>query len=294
MVRVVASYTTIPGRYDELRASLLTLHSQTRPLDAIYLTLPRKAARLNKEYPPLPEDIVKMCTVVRCETDYGPLTKIYGALMSEKDPETIIMSCDDDVAFAKTHVEVLLKHQLEHPNSAVTGTGALIGKGLLFISLVSIVEPFNEWNNFFGFDVPPEGRKVDLIAGVAGVMYRRRFFHDKKHIVDKLFKYSLVNDAIFRNDDVLISGYLCKRGIERRVFLDIPTAHHASGADALSANLGKLFSSLSESIEKVKEYGFLVTTEDSNIEDTPVARGLISVIIIIVIIVLIVLLYKEL
>lgn len=292
--RVVASYTTIPSRYNELKRSMLTLKEQTHQLDCIYLTIPHKMSRLNKEYPPLPDDLAALCTVVRTEVDYGPLTKIVGALTMEADPDTVIISCDDDVSFASDHVEVLLKHHATHPKSAICGTGALIARGVLFMSIVSTVQPFQSWSGFTGFDVDKKGRRVDLIFGVAGVLYTRDMFPTYDLLHQELLRYSLEDENVFLNDDVLISGYLSKQGIERRIFLDIPTIHHDGGADALSADFFKMINRLGAAIQKVKENGFFPTMEESSLDETPTGRVFITVIVLTVIIVLSVFLYQVL
>lgn len=292
--RVVASYTTLPSRYDVLKRSILSLKDQTHPLDTIYLTIPERAARLNKEYPPIPEDLEALCTVIRIDTDYGPLTKIYGALISEKDPNTIIISCDDDVIFSPNHVETLLKHHKSYPKSAICGTGALIGRGLPFISIVSTVKPFHEWSGFTGFEVNKNGRRVDLIFGVAGVLYTRNMFPSNESLYEDLFQYSLRDQAIFHNDDVLISGYLSKLSIERRVFFDIPTIHHDNGQDALSSDIFKMIGRLNTSIQTVKELGFFTTMEEVPLDETPTGKVIFSLIILIIIIILAIYLYKIL
>lgn len=293
-LRVVASYTTLPSRYDLLRRSILSLKDQTHPLDTIYLTIPERAARLNKEYPLIHEDLAALCTVIRIDTDYGPLTKIYGALISEKDPNTVIISCDDDVIFSPNHVETMLKHHQSHPKSAICGTGALIGRGLPFISIVSTVKPFHEWSGFTGFEVNKNGRRVDLIFGVAGVLYTRNMFPSNELLYEDLFQYSLRDQAIFHNDDVLISGYLSKLSIERRVFFDIPTIHHNNGKDALSSDIFKMIGRLNTSIQKVKELGFFTTMEEVPLDETPTGKVLFSLIILIIIIILAFCLYKIL
>jgi hypothetical protein len=290
-LRVVASYTTLPSRYDVLRKSIKSLLTQTHKLDAIYLTLPTKASRLNKEYPPLPDDITEMCTVVNIDIDYGPITKIYGALTSEQDPNTVIISCDDDVFFEPSHVETLLRHHKKYPKSCICGTGALIGRGLLFISIVSTVRPFDGWSGFTGFDVGENGRKVDLIFGVAGVLYTREMFPPNEELYEKLFKHCLQDDTIFHNDDVLISGYLSKQDIERRLFFDIPTIHHDDGNDALSSDIFKMIGRMNTSIQKVKELGYFTTMENVPIDETPAGRVIFGIIIIIIIIILCICLY---
>jgi hypothetical protein len=292
--RVVATYTTLPSRYDVLKRSIETLKAQTHKLDAIYLTIPKRATRLDKEYPPIPEDLAALCTVIQIDTDYGPLTKIYGALVAETDPKTVIISCDDDVFFVPNHIEVMLKHHKTHPRSAICGTGALIGRGLPFISIVSTVQPFHEWSGFTGFELDEKGRKIDLIFGVAGVLYTRGMFPPNETLYDELFKYSLQDDAIFHNDDVLISGYFSKQGIERRIFFDIPTIHHDNGQDALSSDFFKMIGRLNVSIQKVKELGFFPTMEDLSVDETPTGKVAFTVIILIIIILLCIFLYKLL
>lgn len=284
--RVIASYTTLPSRYDTLIKSIESLKKQTIKLDAIYLTIPKRAARLNKEYPPVPDKLATLCTVIHVDIDYGPLTKIYGALVTETDPGTIIISCDDDVEFKKDHVEILLHHHEEYPKAAICGTGALLAKGLWFISIVSTVEPFHTWKGTTGFYVPKKGRKVDLIFGVAGVLYNRAMFPPKDRLYDELLKYSLMDDSIFCNDDVLISGYLSKMGVERRVFLDIPTITHLSGEDALSGEIFKMIARLDVAITKVKQHGFFLTMEEVSYDETPAGRIFIAVIFIILIIII--------
>lgn len=291
--RVVASYTTLPSRYDTLIKSIKSLKGQTIELDAIYLTIPKKAARLNKEYPPVPNELSSLCTVIHIDVDYGPLTKIYGALVSELDADTVIISCDDDVEFKKDHIEILLRYHEEYPGTAICGTGALLAKGLWFISIVSTVEPFHTWKATTGFYVPKEGRNVDLIFGVAGVLYNRAMFPTKDKLYDELLKYSLMDDSIFCNDDVLISGYLSKMKIARKVFLDIPTITHLSGEDALSGEIFKMISRLDVAISKVKEHGFFLTMEEVSYDETPAGRILIAIIFIILIILIVCYLFNR-
>jgi GT2 family glycosyltransferase len=292
-IRIVASYTTLPSRYDALTRSIESLKHQTHKLDAIYVAIPRQSTRLNKEYPPVPSDLAALCTIIRTDIDYGPLTKIYGALISETDPDTVIISCDDDVFFDPNYIDIMLQHHKTHPKSAICGTGALIGRGLPFISIVSTVRPFHEWSGFTGFDIDNRGRRVDLIFGVAGVLYTRGLFPSNELLHDELFKYSLMDDSIFHNDDVLISGYLSKQGIERRIFFNIPSIHHDSGKDALSSDIFKMLFRLNASIKKVKEFGFFPTMEEVPLDETPTSRVIFTIIILIAIVILCIYLYKA-
>ena len=46
--------------------------------------------------------------------DYGPATKVLGALLVEKDPETIIVSIDDDIAYNPELIHVLSSYIPQH------------------------------------------------------------------------------------------------------------------------------------------------------------------------------------
>src|SRR5208283_4172050 len=115
-MRVVATCTTLPDRYDMLYRTLCCLQNQDYALDAIYLSLPYEAKRLNKSYPELPNKIKDLCKVIRCD-DYGPISKLYGALITETDPDTIIISVDDDCIYPLNLVSQLLHHHIAYPNS---------------------------------------------------------------------------------------------------------------------------------------------------------------------------------
>lgn len=294
-LRIVVTFTTLPDRYDVLRKTLQAIKEQDIKIDAIYLTVPKRARRLNKEYPPIPNDIATICNVIYIDTDYGPITKLYGALISESDPNTIIISCDDDVIHKPNIVSVLVKHSNKFPKVAICGTGALISKGLPLISIVSSLSPFKPWNGLTGFQIGKQGRAVDLIFGVAGVLYRRGFFPPNDKLEEELLQYSLKDDSIFLNDDVLISGYLSKIGIKKLVFYDIPTVEcQGNREDALSYDIAGMIFKLHHSINKVKEFGFFPTMEELPYDETVAWRVVVSLIIIVIIIILCVFLYKTL
>lgn len=293
--RIVVSFTTLPDRYDVLRKTLNAIKEQDIALDAIYLTVPKRAKRLNKDYPPIPDDIASMCKIIYIDIDYGPVTKLYGALISESDPNTIIISCDDDVIHKPNIIRTLVNHSQEFPNAAICGTGALISKGLPLISIVSSLTPFRPWNGLTGFPVNKNGRAVDLIFGVAGVLYKRGFFPPVDKLHEEILQYSLKDDTVFLNDDVLISGYLSKMGIKRIVFYDIPTVDcQGDREDALSYNVASMIFKLQESIQKVKNFGFFTTMEDLSYDETVAWKIIVTIIFVIIIIILCVFLYKSL
>ena len=274
--RLVVSYTTLPGRYDLLRQSVKSILAQTLVPDTIYLTLPVIAKRLNTSYPPLPSDLEDIVSVITPSTDYGPICKLYGALFAETDADALIITCDDDTIYPPDFIMKLWQHYQESDEPiAIAGTGCLIGKGMNMLGIYSSVKPFDRWNRLFGCACPPTGRNVDILFGVSGVLYQRGFFPKKENLEEELFRYTKDNDAIFHNDDVLISGYLEHKKIKRKIFSDIPGVSHANAPEALSADFFKMFTRMGRAVKEVQAIGFLTTTEEiSTMDSAYVVAGL--------------------
>lgn len=262
-MRVVASLTTMPDRYERLEKTLKTIYNQTFPLDAIYLSLPKVSSRLKTPYPPLPDSIKKLCTVVTCE-DYGPITKIVGGIMAESDPNTVIITFDDDMIYPDTMVEELLKKHLLFPDMAIGSSGML----LKYSCPMCAITP-NQTDLIFSipkFPVPPEGRKVDSVYGYPGALYIRKFFTN----VEDLTYYSSLTPELFINDDITISGYLSLRGIERRIFSGMPNVGFVKDENGtiirtgneISYDLDNFFKRLNTSIAKAKELGMYADVEE--------------------------------
>lgn len=282
-LRVVATCTTLPDRYISLIRTLHCLKKQDVQLDAIYITIPYVAKRLNKKYPDIPDEINNMATVIRIKEDYGPLCKLYGALINEKNPNTIIISVDDDCIYPPNLVSVLLDYHREYPEVSICGTGALLKNGLLFSSINTNVNHLSR--NISGFNVPNNGRFIDLIHGFVGVLYKRSFFPHKKQLYNELYKYPLLDYSIFCHDDVIISGYLKKNHIKMMTFNNIPSIiADVKNADALSYNFFDMLSKFNQSIILLKEHGMFLTYENTSITESPTYRVILLVILIIFII----------
>lgn len=291
-MRVVASLTTMPDRYFKVSKTLESLRRQTYQLDAIYLSLPERSRRLNIEYPPVPPEISNLCTIVPC-TDFGPITKISGALLTEEDPETVIITFDDDMIYPETIVESLVNHHKQYPNSAIGSSGML----LKYSCPMCAITP-NE-NTFFyripKISVPSEGRKVDSIYGYPGALYIRKFFPSSEKLEADFLNYALINHDMFMNDDIVISGYLSLHNIERRIFPNMPiisfVLDDTSGVrvrnnNEISYDLDKFFQRMNRSIDTSKSLGMYSNPEPLDISETIVGIGIVVVIAVSILIVL--------
>lgn len=297
MVRVVASLTTMPDKKDKLVKTLLSLKNQTYQLDNIYLGLPRVSRRLGIKYDEPSEDVKKLATIVRVD-DYGPITKLAGALFSEDDPETIIISFDDDMIYPKDMVEKLFLRHKEFPNSAIGSSGMLFGNGcpLCAITPNEAHFPFN----IPKFKIGEKGRLVDSIYGYPGALYIRKFFPPKSRLEVEFFNYALLDNDMLMNDDIVISGYLSLKGIERRIFpgmpyvgfvLDEETGVRKRVDSEISYNLDKFFQRLNRSILTSKAVGMYKETENMGFTESIVGISAILVISIILVVLFVVLFF---
>lgn len=224
-MRVVATLSTMPHRYSKLLRTLKYLHQQTYPLDEIYVGIPKISKRLNIEYPPIPNSISDLCYIVNLSEDYGPITKLIGALKKEKDDETIIISFDDDVHYPPDLVENLVKKRTVFNDNenvfdgvAVGGSGFIIGSGFPFYSSHVNVQSdsFLDFNRIINFPVNEKGREVDILCGFAGIMYKRKFFKDD--FITEIKETYMKDENLFLNDDVTISYYLSTKNIKKMIY----------------------------------------------------------------------------
>lgn len=193
--RVVVSLSTVPSRLPYLQRAIDHLLNQTYPVDQIYLHLPNWSKRERRPYP-LPQlRPDPRLRVVRCQ-DYGPITKLYPVLQEEQDPHTLIITVDDDIQYVPERIETLVRWAERFPDSAIGGTGFIVGP----------------WWWFYGTVHRPETpTPVSVLEGFSGCAYRRGFFSED------LIDYTGAPDGAFYNDDVWISGHLAQKGIPRLV-----------------------------------------------------------------------------
>lgn len=130
--------------------------------------------------------------------DYGPATKLLGALLVERDPRTIIITLDDDVIYDAGFVRKLASMSPEHAALCPVCQFAFIDHKLRVVHDGSFIY----WLT---------GRSAwycpGWLMGVYGAAYRVGLFEDD--VFDEV--QSLSSNCLF-NDDVWISGYLKKKG----------------------------------------------------------------------------------
>lgn len=251
-MRIVFSLTTIPSRLNNIYETLESLNDQYVKADAIYLTIPKTCKRLNLKYPKISKKIKDLCQPVYIDQDYGPVTKIIGALTEETDPNTLILTVDDDIIYPPTLISDMLKHHKKYPNSALSSSGLSLGN-YPFKYSISFNQKKNDW--WFTMSGKNKGREIDILYGYAGALYLRKFFPENKYLYQNFLKYTTYSDDLFKNDDVFLSFYLNKQHIKRRL-IDIDEVQNKSGEDALSSDVWNFFKSLNRAVSKCEQMGW--------------------------------------
>ncbi|QIK38604.1 hypothetical protein GWK36_12125 [Caldichromatium japonicum] len=196
-MRIVVSLTTLPERWHLLVRTLESIQRQTQPPAAIYLWLPRE--RFGEE---VPQDYCFSGVDVRLSADLGPAMKLLPVLDIETDPETRIVTIDDDVEYPPGLIARLAELSNLYPDHALGFTGWVLDQPTAPTGVIHLNTSTMGSARF---------QPVHVLEGYRGVLYKRCFFD--RAIWDHLNALS----AFRWHDDILLSGYLGSRGIERLV-----------------------------------------------------------------------------
>jgi hypothetical protein len=172
--------------------------------------------------------------------DFGPATKLLGALYVEKNPETIVVVVDDDALYSENYIWKLATHL---PDRAVMGT----------MSQYATIHSKTEFvNNLINFYPLLEGHATHIsgwLMGTAGVAYRVGYFDEGIfHEARQLSRECLLND------DVWLGGYARKLKLDTLMYFGPgPFKHTRHGTKSLSSIVGAQTNDL---LSCARQYGF--------------------------------------
>ncbi len=147
--------TTIPSRIDLLEPALESLWHQSRQADRLILSVPEDSDREDDRYV-IPEFLTdgrfpdSWLTLARPPQDFGPGTKLLGAL-PHLDGDELVVLADDDVRYAPTFLDGLVIEHEARPGEAHSyytyrAWGLAIGQGCDgFAFPAAQVDGIHEW-----------------------------------------------------------------------------------------------------------------------------------------------------
>jgi hypothetical protein len=202
-MRVVVSLTTIPSRISGLEPTINSLLAQSRKPDEIALNLPRTCLKEKCGYD-IPAWLWEKVSIYQCDRDYGPATKSFPAFLREQDPETRIITVDDDVIYSDNTVELLMKNISKSEDCIIGIMGAIWEKEGRHGSLFVHSEKVN------GTECV-----VDTLGGYRGVCYRRGLI--KNDIFSDFDSVCEIAGRVLLDDDAFMARYFEKNSIRRYV-----------------------------------------------------------------------------
>ena len=214
--KIIVTLTTIPSRLKNIEQTIKSIKNQTIDVDEIVLSLPKVSVREPSTNDPynIDEVFLKLLktynvTLLRCDKDYGPATKLLGLLTREinnNTPETepLIITIDDDKIYHNNTIEYLLTGWKRNQNCAIGRVGSNI-----------ILEPKLKEIIYKGCVIKKD-MNIEILFGTSCILYRPSFFN--KNIFDFKKQYIDFNDtAAFFIDDIYISKYLELNNIQRKL-----------------------------------------------------------------------------
>jgi hypothetical protein len=184
---IIVSLTTIPPRIKHLQSTINSLRNQSFPVDSIILHIPKHY----HNYPDADELEIaqlKYVQINRCETDYGPATKLLAMKDFNMEEHDYIIVVDDDRMYEPDMVRDFIRSHINDPGKVYT-------QACWDISTLTNGEYSNG----------------NILGGCCGFIIQRK---DCPFRFMNMFTDLDHNDAKFYVDDVWLSGWIKMNGVQ--------------------------------------------------------------------------------
>lgn len=211
---IFVALTTIPSRLADLESTINNLLLQTYPID-IFLSIPRSYSRFSASESADLHSLTASRPIfehprvhILKGADLGPGTKLLFPLSRLRGFDAGIIPVDDDQIYSPSLVCDLLVFSKMFPGKAITRRSRVFPKkhcsAYLRSSLVA-EETVAEGE-------PRVYEGSDLVMGTSGYLVKTTFFDDS------IFAFGAcsprLQDALFLNDDIWVSGHLKKNAVD--------------------------------------------------------------------------------
>jgi hypothetical protein len=209
--KIVSSFTTTPTRINKTSSTLYSLRKQTYPLDSMLINIPKLFGKNNEPYV-IPDFIKNDKSVITniLDKDYGPATKLVGAIISiPKDEDVWIVVHDDDQLYLENTIEEYTKY-IDKDNINKKKAYTLSGQVNFYNDNKKILKNVSNYikNAYINLK---DNHKVDILEGFLTYCIHRSVFEDD--FISYIEKVNQNKDA-FASDDFTISNYLAMKNID--------------------------------------------------------------------------------
>ena len=251
-IPTILTMSTIPPRFKYIKPVLRAALNQSLPFREIRLYIPigyRRFPDWDGLLPKVPAGV----SICRCDTDYGPATKVLAAARDLRGQDVHILFCDDDRIYDHDWHARFKREAERRPNTCIAGLGANLPDNVRS-QLSNNRVPRGSRNHkawsyklkrilslgLFRPRLSIQEGFIDQFHGCGGVLVKPDWFRDEAFDIPEL---------IWTVDDVWLSGHLEFAGIPiwitegtnpahvRAGGVEPLTKHKEHGHDRHSANL---------------------------------------------------------
>jgi len=201
--RIVVGLTTTPKRIGKIYSVVESLLNQSLAIDRVYLVVPERYKKTNKPYLIGKKWATLLASkrfrIIRCP-DYGPMTKLLGLLKYERNPQTLMLTADDDHFYPFHWAYYLAFLPLMQPKFP----GIFGLKGYWEQHVMTCAQED---------DTQIKARNMDFLCGEWGVAgYFAKWL---KRNTEGLIRQLGYCPEAYISDDVLIGNHAAKSGVAR-------------------------------------------------------------------------------
>lgn len=205
-MKTVVTLTTIPSRLKDenpggIKKCIESLITQNFKEYEVHFNIPYIHKYDGEEYniPQWLTEIVETSPILKIfrGEDYGAITKIADTIKRVDNPESIIITADDDLIYHPDMVSEQYKNQTERFENCAVG----------YDGLRALHPTFFDIRDYYVVSVD-RNVKVNILQNYKTVSFKRKYFEEDffTEFLDKSWA-----------DDITVSGYMGKQGIEKIV-----------------------------------------------------------------------------
>ncbi len=198
-MRVIVTLTTVPHRIHLINDTIKSILDQTLQPNMIYINLPKIFNRHPEKttFDIIPNFLINNLIKINYVDDIGPLTKLLPTLHYETDPNTILITIDDDIYYPKDLIDIGVKYLIHYD------------------CLIASRCDFEEYKTSNSNSSSLPYCDSNLFEGFGGVFYFRKFLNNFNfEIIKNLPEY------LFYSDDLYLSNYILNQNIPIKLILN--------------------------------------------------------------------------